>query len=35
MLHVSFEQRGNYFKNRNIEGVKMPALIVQMNKGSV
>lgn len=35
LLHVSFKQRGNYFKNRNNEGVKMPALMVHMNKGPV
>lgn len=34
LLHVSFEQRGNYSKNRNNEGVQMAALIgTYMNKG--
>lgn len=27
LLHVSSERRGNYFKNKNSKGVKMPALI--------
>lgn len=35
LLHESFEQRGNYRKNRQNEGVKMLALMEHTIKGPV